>query len=123
MSAGKYPFIIEQGTTVDFNIVYKDSEGNPIDLKGYDARMHIRQNIDSPSTIMSLSSSLNDDGTGLDMTYSQSGSIRLYISSCASSLLDFHEAIYDLEIASGSDCPYVTRILEGKIRLIKEVTR
>jgi len=32
MAAGKYSFIIEQGSTVDFEIVYKDSDSNPIDL-------------------------------------------------------------------------------------------
>jgi len=39
MAAGKYSFTIEQGSTVDFEITYKDSNGNPVDLTGYQARM------------------------------------------------------------------------------------
>ena len=42
MAAGIYNFIIEQGTTVNFRIDYRDSEGNPVDLTGYEGRMQIR---------------------------------------------------------------------------------
>ena len=41
MAAGKYNFTIEQGATVDFEIAYTDSNGDPIDLTGYDARMQL----------------------------------------------------------------------------------
>ena len=37
-----------------------------------------------------------------------------------SSLFNFTEAVYDLEIVSGS---IVTRLLEGTVKLSKEVTR
>jgi hypothetical protein len=38
-------------------------------------------------------------------------------------MLNFDTAIYDLDIISGSgDCPVVNRILEGKVKLSKEVT-
>jgi hypothetical protein len=32
MAAGKYSFVIEQGATTDFELLYKDSNGNPVDL-------------------------------------------------------------------------------------------
>ena len=32
MAAGRYSFVIEQGATTDFEVVYNDSNGNPIDL-------------------------------------------------------------------------------------------
>ena len=51
-----------------------------------------------------------------------SGTIGIFISANSSSLLNFSEAVYDLEIVSGSTYPVVTRVLEGKIRLSKEVT-
>ena len=41
MAAGKYSFTIEQGSTVDFEIAYKDSNSDPIDLTSYTARMQI----------------------------------------------------------------------------------
>jgi hypothetical protein len=42
MAAGKYSFTIEQGTTVDFELQYKDSSNTPIDLTGYTGAMSIR---------------------------------------------------------------------------------
>jgi hypothetical protein len=122
MAAGKYSFIIEQGSTVNFSIVYNDSNGNPVDLSQYGSKMQIRQTYSSPP-LLTLSSSLNADGTGLNMSNAVSGAIGIYIASCTSSMLTFNEALYDLDIISGSgDCPTVTRILEGKVKLSPEVT-
>jgi hypothetical protein len=42
MSAGKYSFTIEQGATLDFEIQYRDGNGNPINLTGYTGKMEIR---------------------------------------------------------------------------------
>ena len=129
MAAGKYSFTIEQGSTVDFEIVYKDSNSDPIDLTLYTARMQIRPSIGSDIVHMTLSSSLNPCGTGLNMSGSNSanpptsGSIGIFISAASSSLLDFTNAVYDLEIASGSgNCAHVTRILQGNIKLSKNIT-
>jgi hypothetical protein len=131
MAAGKYNFTIEQGTTVDFEIQYKDSNNNPVDLTGYSGRMMIRSNFadNSPSTYLTLSSSRNTDGTGLNFSGSSgtksptSGSIGIYIASCTSSALTFTTARYDLEIYSGSNpCPYTVRLLEGQVNLSKQVT-
>ena len=122
MAAGKYSFVIEQGTTTNFNILYQDSSKNYIDLTGYAARMQLRPNISSPTVYLQLTSSPNPDGTGI--TVNPSGSINIYISSCTSSMLTFDQAVYDLEIYSGSGaCPYVIRLLEGNVKLSKEVTR
>lgn len=121
MAAGKYSFVIEQGSTVNFTIVYNDSNGNPIDLSQYESKMQIRETYNS-APLLTLSSSLNADGTGLNMSNAMSGAIGIYIASCTSSLLTFNEAIYDLDIISGSYCPTVNRILEGKVKLSKEVT-
>ena len=129
MAAGKYSFTIEQGSTVDFEIVYKDSNSDPIDLTLYTARMQLRPSIGSDIVHMTLSSSLGPCGTGLNMSGSNSanpptsGSIGIFISAASSSLLDFNEAVYDLEIASGSgNCANVTRILQGKVKLSKNTT-
>ena len=99
MAAGKYSFSVEQGSTVKFDVAYKDS------------------------------SNLGPCGSGLNFSGSSgllpptSGTIGVIISSATSSLLNFDQAVYDLEIASGSgDCAVVTRLIEGNIKLIKEVT-
>jgi hypothetical protein len=122
MAAGKYSFIIEQGSTTDFTIVYKDSNGNPINLQTYSAKMQIRPFPGSNDVIATLSSSLNGDGTGLNMVNAASGAIGIFIASCTSSQFTFNEATYDLDVISGSNCPIVNRIIEGKVKLSKEVT-
>ena len=59
MAAGRYSFVIEQGSTTDFEIIYKDSAGDPIDLTDYQARMQIRASQTGSSDIyLTLSSSL-----------------------------------------------------------------
>ena len=122
MAAGKYSFTIEQGSTVEIPIIYKDSLGVPVNLTQYSSKMQIRNSYSSSIPIITLSSSLNADGTGLNMANAASGAIGIYIASCTSSQFTFDVASYDLDIISGSNCPYVNRILEGKVQLSKEVT-
>jgi hypothetical protein len=127
MAAGIYNITLEQGSTIDFKVQYKDSTGNPINLTGYGAAMQIRSNYadNNPTTYITLSSSLAADGTGLNMVSSSTGYIGVFISACSSSALNFSNARYDLEIYSGSvgSCPITTRILEGQVYLSKETTR
>ena len=126
MAAGKYTFFIEQGATTDFELVWKDSNGDPINLESYNARMQIRTDYGG-DLICSLSSSLDDDGTGLNLSGSNgttplaSGSIGIFISATSSSAFTFNEAKYDLELENIST-GYVTRLIEGNVKLSKEVT-
>tara|TARA_R110001592_G_scaffold118405_1_gene320814 strand:+ start:328 stop:756 length:429 start_codon:yes stop_codon:yes gene_type:complete len=138
MAAGRYSFVIEQGATTDFEVLYKGDDGIPIDLDGYTARMSIRQSqLSSSQLYITLSSSLGPCGTGINLSGSQaaagypkpltSGSIGIYISAASSSLLTFNEGFYDLELMSSSldngvNCTTVTRLLMGAIKLSNEVT-
>lgn len=129
MAAGKYSFIIEQGATTDFELIYNDSNGNPVNLTNHRARMQIRPTVESDIVYLTLSSSLQPDGTGLNISGSsgtnppESGSIGILISYLTSSELDFTQGYYDLEIASGTGInTRVTRVLEGTIQLSKNVT-
>lgn len=125
MAAGKYSFTIEQGSTFQRELIYQDSLGSPIDLTQYSAKMQIRPAPGSSTLFLTLSSSLTSDGTGLNLfgvngtNPKTSGSIGIIISAASSSILTFDEAAYDLELYSGS---YVNRIIEGKVKLSKEVT-
>lgn len=125
MAAGRYSFVIEQGSTFSLELQYKDANGNPINLTDYSGKMQIRPSVGSPTVYITLSSSLEPDGTGLNFSGSNgttpptSGSIGVYISAVSSSALNFDTGVYDLEIASGS---VVTRILEGQVKLSPNVT-
>ena len=131
MAAGRYNIIIEQGATYQIELQYKDSNNTPINLSGYSGRMQIRPSVASTTIYLTLSSSRQPDGTGLNMSGSSpykpptSGSIGVYISACTSSMLTFDEAVYDLEIfvPNDTDCPTVSRLLQGPVKLSKEVTR
>ena len=133
MAAGSYSFTIEQGATVDFEIRYLDSGSNPIDLGGGQfAEMRIRKSFDGES-LAELTSSLKPSQSytklsgsaflslsGSDLATSiTSGSIGVYIGHEVTSALSFSEAVYDLELVSGSA---KTRLLQGKVKLSKQVT-
>lgn len=127
MAAGNYSFTIEQGTTVNLEVQYTDVDNLPIDLTGYTGRMQIKSGFanDRPTTYATLTSTLADNGTGLNFSGSTgemplaSGSIGVYISAEDTSAFTFTKAKYDLEITSGS---VVTRLLEGVVTLSKQVT-
>jgi len=129
MAAGRYLLTIEQGATTDLLLQYKDSSGSPIDLSGYTASMQIRPSVDSTTTYLSITSVTASDGTGLNFTPVSasltlprtSGSIGLFISATSSSNLSFTEGVYDIELKSSTGI--VTRLLEGNVKLSKEVTR
>ena len=128
MAAGKYSFTLEQGVTTRLEFQYKDADNNPINLSGYSGRMQIKSDYadNAPIIYATISSSIAADSTGLNFSGSngqtppQSGSIGLFISAATSSAFTFETAKYDIEIYSGS---FVTRLVEGTIRLSKEVTR
>jgi hypothetical protein len=126
MAAGKYSFVLEQGATTNIQINWTDESGSAIDLSGYHARMQMRPSIASSEIFLSLSSSLQPDGTGINLSGSNtvtplaSGALAIYISAYSSSLLNFGEAFYDLEMCKGNE---VIRLLEGKVKLSKNVTR
>lgn len=132
MAAGKYNFTIEQGATTDFEIQYKDSDNRAVDLSGYSGRLQIRPNFadNTSSSFLILSSSRNLDGTGLNFSGSTgdkpptSGSIGIFIAACTSSQLTFNQGLYDLELYSGSgECPFTIRLIQGTVKVSKEVTR
>jgi hypothetical protein len=121
MAAGKYSFTVEQGTTFQFGLIYKDSEGQPVDLTGYSAQMQIRPDFAdfTDTKYITLSSSLDVDGSGLVID-GASGSIQVIMASAKTEEFDFDEGVYDLELYSGDT---VTRLLEGKVKVSREVTR
>jgi hypothetical protein len=66
-----------------------------------------------------ISSSIAGDGTGLYIT-PESGSIDVLMSAQVTEDFNFDTGVYDLELYSGS---VVERLLEGKVKISREVTR
>ena len=125
MAAGNYSFTIEQGSTFERVFKYKDENGAPVDLTGYDVRMQIRSSFDS-ATLASLTSGSGDfvlsvPIDAVDPYLSTKNQIKLTISATHTAAYTFDQAIYDIELESGTGV--VTRLLQGKIKLSREVTK
>ena len=120
MSAGKWNFIIPQGSTWDQYINLKDGTSTLIDLSKYTASMQIRTS--AGGTLYKAVSCSIEPTSGS----STSGSIRLQLTHEDTAAFTFDKAAFDIEIASGSadaaNTRYVERVLQGRIKLDKEVT-
>lgn len=131
MAAGRYSFTIDQGATVDFDIIYKSPTGTRIDLTGYTASMQIKNSAGGNITYASLTGSSGNipikavSGSyislrGSDLVTSPtSGSLGIYLGHAITNNFNFGEASYDLELTNG---PEKTRLLQGQIQLNKQVT-
>ena len=124
MAAGNYSFTIEQGTTFTRIFKYKDEDGNPVDLTGYDVRMQIRSSYDS-AVLASLTSGSGDFVVSVPPDAAEGvtdkNQIKLTISANNTAAYTFDQALYDIELESGTGV--VTRLLQGKIKLSREVTK
>jgi len=116
---------IFQGATFNQTLFYETGEPSaPVNLAGYTAKMQIRSKPESKAIILELSTTTGGGngritlGTSGDFT---TGAINLFISaSDTASLSVCQNAVYDLELTSGS---IVTRILQGNVIISPEVTR
>lgn len=121
MAAAEYNFSIEQGSSYTTSFIYKDSNNNPIDLTGWCARIIITTSDNQTITY----SSDNQDVSQYKMTIDDSnGKIILMIPAEVTNSFSFKTAKYDLELESSDNIytgggNYVTRILYGKITIIK----
>jgi len=115
MTAGLYNFTIDQGSNWNLNVIYKDANGAVINLTGYTAAMQLRQNYNSDSAELTLTTS----NGGIVITGAQ-GKLVLSATAAQTGGLDAGYYVYDLEIASGG---VVTRLFQGQITVAGEVTR
>lgn len=117
MAAGKHDITIEQGATWSETVIASDESGTALNLTGYEARMHIRKNIDSEETLIEL---LSTGGSPRIVITAALGKLVLTIPASVTALITEETGVYDLEIYTGST---VTRLLEGDVVFSKEVTR
>jgi hypothetical protein len=120
MPAGKYNFVIEQGTDLNIPIVVKNNDGSSFSLDGYSAAMQMRT-LDLSTEIDELTTA-NSRITIESFTYAGSTYWRIILlfPNADTSGYTFDTCVYDLEITSPADL--VTRLIEGTITLSPEVT-
>jgi len=129
MAAGLYTFTIEQGATYTSEIQWKNAANTAVDLSGYTAKMQLRDSQDvSSSLYLTLNTSASAASTGICLSGSagnlnvNEGKLGITITAADTSALNFGTddmAYYDLEMTKGS---VVTRLLQGKVKLSKQVT-
>jgi hypothetical protein len=111
-------FRLERGATFDPLFTYKTTDGTPVNLAGCTARMQIRPEVDSTVVIADLTT--ENGGITLGGT---AGTVQLFMSPTDTAAIDarYESACYDIEIVFSPTRVY--RVLEGKLKITKEVTR
>jgi len=115
--AGRLNIEIEQGTTFSVPLTWSDETGTPVvGLNTWTARMQIRDKISSATMLFELTT-LNG---GITLG-SNVGEILLFISDTDTTSFTWTSGVYDLEMISPTGA--VTRLLQGNVKIIDEVTR
>lgn len=117
----KLNICINQGSTFNLPMNWYEenddgSKGDAIDLTGWTARMQIREEHESDTTILELTT----ENGGITLN-SPTGAIDVVIPAADTEDLDFDCAVYDLELVDAGGA--VTRLVEGNVTLKLEVTR
>jgi hypothetical protein len=115
MPAGLYDMIAEQGASFDRTLTWRDATATPIDLTGYAAKMQVRKSLDASSALLTLSSTAGITLGGA------AGTVRLEVAATKLSQIPAGIYYYDLELTSAAG--KVTRLLQGKFTVTREITR
>lgn len=107
--------IIDQGTTFNPVLTWKNEDNTLVNLTGYTAKMQGRNTVSSPVTLFNLTT--ENGGITLGGVL---GTISLFMSAAQTTAL-ISNGVYDLKLISAGGL--VTRLLQGTITLSTEVTR
>lgn len=114
--AAKYDIVCDQGATFSRIFTWQDAAANPVNLTGYTARMQVRDEADSSTAALSLTTENSRITLG-----GTAGTITLLVSATDTAAVVAGEYVYDLEIVSGAGT--VTRLIQGCFTVDAEVTR
>lgn len=116
MGAGEHDITIEIGATFLLNVTWKDSNGDPIDLTGYDARMQVRKKYSSATALISATT-----GNGKITLGGAAGTIAVELVPTDSEDITDKYGVYDIELIAPNARVY--RLLKGVVTFDPEVTR
>lgn len=125
MSASKYDFTIEQGSSFKLSLIYKDKDNNVINLTGWCARLVWKTN----SNATQIFTSTNIDYSVYSFTIDAvNGKITLMLPAATTNLFNFNTAKYDLELQSPDDLyagggKYTTRLLFGTVNILRRFSQ
>ena len=117
MAAFKVPLKIDQGTDFELSAVWKAGTPKvPVDLTGCTAVAHIRSSLDSPTTLIALSSA-----TGGITLGGTSGEVKIAIPRALTEGVTWRAGVYDLELTMTNGKR--RRLMYGSVSVSPEVTR
>lgn len=126
MAAGKYNFIVEQGSQHAVTFRYKLSSGSYQSLTGWRVRMSVKDHITDTAYVYQATSDASED-SGYDAHFTipnqagnDVGKFTLTIPTATTTDFDFNQGVYDLELIDTNDA--VTRLLEGKFKIKLQVS-
>lgn len=108
--------VIDVGATYVEDFIWKDKNGDPIDLTDYVAYMQVRARYSSEDAIFDLSST--GDDPAIQITPSE-GKTRVTISSALTGAVVNRKGVYDMLLVSPATR---TRLIQGEVRFKKRVT-
>uniref|UniRef100_A0A6M3L3X6 Putative tail protein n=1 Tax=viral metagenome TaxID=1070528 RepID=A0A6M3L3X6_9ZZZZ len=117
-TAGDLDFVMEQGGTFSRTFTYVDADSVAVVLTGYTIEMKIREIHESSTVLLTATTEADARFVLSDPT---AGEFTLTISATDTAALTFIQAVYDIKLTSPTG--NVERLLEGSIKLTKQVTR
>lgn len=125
MAASQYDFSIEQGSSFRMSFVYKDANGNPIDITNWCARLTWRTSSNTTQIFLSTNTDYSVYKFALD---GAEGKITLTLPAHTTNTFNFNNAKYDLELQSDDDLyegggKYTIRLLYGTATIIKRFSK
>ena len=125
MAASRYDFSIEQGASFRMSITYKDSQGNPIDITNWCARLTWITNTNITQSFVSTNINHSIYKYIID---GPNGKITLLFPATITNNFSFENAKYDLELQSDADQyidggKYTIRLLYGVINILPRYSK
>ncbi len=115
LSAGKYNLMIEQGAKFGVQFTWQDKDGNPIDLSLWTGQIQFRESKDDTSILY------DSDTAGDIVMGGVAGTVDFNLPTLTTTEFTFDDCLYDLELTDPDG--EITRLVEGRVSLSKEVTK
>lgn len=127
MAASQYDFKIEQGSSFKLQLIYKDANGDPIDLADYCARIVWNTNLNSQQVFTTENVDYSSYKFEIPSPTTD-GKLTLFLPASTTNGFNFSTAKYDLELQSPTDLysgggKETFRILFGNITLTKRYSK
>jgi hypothetical protein len=125
MSASKYDFSIEQGSSFQMSLVHKDDSGNPINIAGWCGRLVLKAGSNTVYTFVTNNTNYSEYRFTIDAA---AGKLTLMLPALTTNSFNFNQGKYDLELQM-PEALYIgggqkiIRVLYGTITMIKRFSQ